>query len=141
LNPQLDQLSFQMQRTLLRIVQEALVNVHRHAAASKARVEGRIIADRVHVIIRDDGLGARVGQNTTSGRGIRGMQGRTYRWGGGFHIWSGPKGTTVHAVWPMRQHAGTSLLSASQQSTRKSWTRSLRSVRSLRAHSLRKRVK
>jgi two-component system, NarL family, sensor kinase len=32
LNPKLDRLPFDMQRTLLRIVQEALSNVHRHAA-------------------------------------------------------------------------------------------------------------
>ena len=48
LSPQLDQLSFQMQRTLLRVTQEALANVHRHAAASRVRVNGRVVAGRVH---------------------------------------------------------------------------------------------
>src|SRR6476469_7195350 len=52
LSPQLDQLSFQMQRTLLRVTQEALANVHRHAAASRVRVHGRVVAGRVHLLFR-----------------------------------------------------------------------------------------
>jgi PAS domain S-box-containing protein len=105
LNPQLDQLSFQMQRTLLRIAQEALANVHRHAAASHVHIEGRVMADRVHLIISDDGRGIQGKPEPGFGRGIRGMQDRTYRWGGELRIRSGSKGTTVHVTWPVRQHA------------------------------------
>jgi PAS domain S-box-containing protein len=50
LSSKLDQLPYQMQRTLLRIVQEALANVHRHAAASQVSIDGRVVADRVHLL-------------------------------------------------------------------------------------------
>ena len=124
LSPHLDQLSFQMQRTLLRIAQEALANVHRHAAASRVHIGGRVIADRVHLIISDNGHGIQGKQEPGSGRGIRGMQDRTYRWGGELRIGSGSKGTTVHATWPVRQHAGRfSARSAPPQPSRKRWTR------------------
>jgi signal transduction histidine kinase len=39
----LDRLPVAKQRTLLRIIQEALANVHRHAAASFVRVDGRVV--------------------------------------------------------------------------------------------------
>ena len=105
LHPELDKLPIQMQRTLLRIAQEGLTNVVRHAAASVVRIDGRIVAGRVHLIITDDGRGLGGGQDATSGRGIPGMQDRTHRWGGELRLRSGSKGTTVHAVWPVRQRA------------------------------------
>ncbi len=103
LSPQLDQLSFQMQRTLLRVTQEALANVHRHAAASRVRVNGRVVAGRVHLIISDDGRGFQGEQSAGVGRGIRGMQDRTHHWGGELRIRTGPKGTTVHVMWPVHR--------------------------------------
>jgi PAS domain S-box-containing protein len=103
LNPKLDRLSFQMQRTLLRIAQEALVNVHRHAKAARVWIDGRIIAGRVHLIISDDGRGLADGQKVPLGRGLRGMQDRSSRWGGELRIRSGNKGTQIHATWPVPQ--------------------------------------
>jgi two-component system, NarL family, sensor kinase len=103
LNPKLDRLSFQMQRTLLRIAQEALANVHRHAKATRVCIDGRIIAGRVHLIISDDGRGLADGQKVPLGRGLRGMQDRSSRWGGELRIRSGNKGTQIHATWPVPQ--------------------------------------
>jgi signal transduction histidine kinase len=97
----LDELPFEMQRTILRIAQEALGNVHRHADASHAVVQGRIIADRIHLVISDDGRGIRFEQNAAMGRGIRGMEDRAQRWGGALRIRSGASGKKVHAVWPV----------------------------------------
>jgi signal transduction histidine kinase len=102
LSPKLDKLPFEMQRTFLRIVQEALGNIHRHAAAFQAFVRGRLIGDRVHLIVSDDGRGLQSEQNAALGRGIRGMQDRARRWGGALRIRSVSKGTKVHAVWPVR---------------------------------------
>jgi signal transduction histidine kinase len=99
LSPKLDQLPYQMQRTFLRIAQEALANVHRHAEASSVRVEGRFVADRVHLTISDNGRGLRSKQDSRLGRGIRGMQDRAYQWSGELRIRSGSKGTRVHAMW------------------------------------------
>jgi PAS domain S-box-containing protein len=101
LNPKLGQLPYQMQRTFLRIAQEALANVHRHAEASSVRVDGRFVADRVHLTISDDGRGLRYKQDITSGQGIRGMRDRAYQWGGELRIRSGSKGTSIHAMWPV----------------------------------------
>jgi PAS domain S-box-containing protein len=103
LNPKLDELPYEMQRTFLRIAQEALANVHRHAQASQVCVGARFIADRVHLIVSDDGQGLRAQQ---SGRGIRGMQDRARRWGGDLRIRSGSDGTMVHAIWPVRTRHG-----------------------------------
>src|SRR5262245_23298833 len=58
-SPKLDKLPRRMQRTLFRMVQEGLANVHRHACASHVSVQLRWIGDRVHVIITDDGRGVR----------------------------------------------------------------------------------
>jgi len=123
LSPQLDRLPFEMQRTLLRIAQEALANVHRHAAASRVHIGGRVVAGRVHLIISDNGQGMQGKQEPGSSRGIRGMQDRTYRWCGELRIRSGSKGTIIHATWPMRQHAGRSVQNAPPQLSRKRWTR------------------
>jgi signal transduction histidine kinase len=101
LNPKLDRLSFQMQRTLLRISQEALVNVHRHAKATRVRIDGRIFAGRVHLIITDDGRGLQQCEKPQLGRGLRGMQDRSARWGGKLRIRSGSQGTRIHATWPV----------------------------------------
>jgi PAS domain S-box-containing protein len=103
LNPKLDELPYEMQRTFLRIAQEGLANVHRHAQASRVCVDGRFIANHVHLIISDDGQGLRVKQIATSGRGIRGMEDRARQWGGELHIRSGSDGATVHAVWPVHR--------------------------------------
>jgi two-component system, NarL family, sensor kinase len=96
LNPQLDELSFQMQRTLLGIAQEARANVHRHAGALRVRVNGRVVAERVHLFIADDGRGLQGEQGAGGGRGIRGMQDRTCAWGG--ELRTGPQGTMVHVM-------------------------------------------
>jgi PAS domain S-box-containing protein len=102
MSPKLDKLPFEMQRTFLRIAQEALANVHRHAEASQAFVRGRIVGGQVHLVIGDDGRGIRFEQDTTVGRGIRGMEDRAQRWGGTLRIRNGYKGTNVHAAWPVR---------------------------------------
>ena len=57
-SPNVDKLPLHMQRSLFRIVQEALANVHRHASASHVSVDLRWIAGRLHVIVTDNGRGA-----------------------------------------------------------------------------------
>jgi len=53
---------------LLRIVQEALTNVRKHASASKARVNVRIEEDILELTVRDDGQGFDPGCVHTAGR-------------------------------------------------------------------------
>jgi signal transduction histidine kinase len=94
--------------TLFRIVQEALNNVRRHAAASRVTVEAEFLAARVRVTVRDDGKGfvapKRPGDLVTSGRlGLIGMHERARILGGTLSIRSQPgEGTTVVVDVPVQ---------------------------------------
>ena len=83
-----------------RIVQEALTNVMRHAAASRARVNLHVEADTLHVEVTDDGNAA---ASTGAGHGLRGMRERAAALGG--DVTAGPMehgGWQVHARLPLR---------------------------------------
>ena len=103
-NPRIDKLPFAMQRSLFRIVQEALANVHRHASATRVSVELRLISGRLHLIVTDNGRGvpgAPTGREPVEfrpGIGIRGIKMRVRQFGGDLKIWTGTLGTMVHAV-------------------------------------------
>jgi len=82
-----------------RIVQEALTNVMRHAAASRARVNLHVEADILHVEVTDDG---NAGTPTGDGHGLRGMRERAAALGG--DVTAGPAergGWHVHARLPL----------------------------------------
>ena len=101
-----DHLSLPLQQTLLRIVQEALTNVYRHASATCVSVNFRCVGKRLRLVISDNGKGT--GTEETSGRqnakqfrlgvGIPGMIARMQQFGGNLDIRSGPKGTAVYAT-------------------------------------------
>lgn len=82
-----------------RIVQEALTNVRRHAAAAHAVVELRYGAGALELSIEDDGVGATgVGEE---GHGLIGMRERVAVAGGELSAGSRPGGGwRVHAVLP-----------------------------------------
>jgi PAS domain S-box-containing protein len=102
LNPEIDNLPYQMQRALLRIAQEALANVHRHATATRIALNARCIADRVHLVVSDDGQRSKDECVAfTPGRGISGMTARVHQYRGELRIRAGRHGTRVHAVLPM----------------------------------------
>jgi two-component system, NarL family, sensor kinase len=106
--PEVDKLSYRAQRSVLRVIQEALTNVYRHAKAS--RVEIAIEATETHLRLRvnDDGCGiptgqARLGTRAISlGVGIPGMRTRVHQLGGTLQIHSSTErgGTTLIAVIP-----------------------------------------
>jgi PAS domain S-box-containing protein len=99
-----EELPFSVQRALLRVVQEALANVHRHASASKVSITVKCAADRVHLVVADDGKGANgmakrePCETFRAGVGIPGMTARLRRAGGDLEIESGPRGTRLHGV-------------------------------------------
>jgi len=100
-NPNVDTLPLHMQRSLFRIVQEALANVYRHACASHVSVDLRWIADRVHVVVTDNGRGADGNQEEPSfrpGVGIYGIRARARQLGGDLKIRTGSHGTRIHVV-------------------------------------------
>jgi two-component system, NarL family, sensor kinase len=96
-----------LKRGLLRIVQEALANVHRHARASSVHIDLRCIAQCVHLSIIDDGVGmAQTGQDTNSdslptGVGLQGILARTQHLSGAVRIRSDSHGTTLHVAVPL----------------------------------------
>jgi signal transduction histidine kinase len=85
-----------------RIVQEALTNVMRHAAASRALVSLRVEGDTLSIDVTDDGMGAAAGARAPSGHGLRGMSERAAALGG--DVTAGPAergGWNVHARLPL----------------------------------------
>jgi signal transduction histidine kinase len=85
-----------------RMVQEALNNAARHAAAKNARVELKQTSDAIRVKITDDGRG--FDPQRTRGMGLLGMEERVKRLGGTIQIDSQPgAGTTVHAELPLNR--------------------------------------
>jgi signal transduction histidine kinase len=103
----IDELSRQAQESILRVVQESLANVHRHAAASQASVHLKRRGDRLHIVITDNGRGLQTSANEAHGAplptgvGIAGMTARMRQLGGSLHMRSRASGTTVHAIVPL----------------------------------------
>ena len=83
----------------LRIVQEALTNVVRHAGASRATVRLRRRPDALEVQVDDDGTG---GEGSTPGRGLTGMRERALALGGTAEAGPRPgRGFRVRAHLPL----------------------------------------
>jgi signal transduction histidine kinase len=85
--------------TLFRILQEALVNVHRHAHARSVFVQLTNRVTEVTLQVSDDGRGLSSpdGGIFAPGVGILGMQTRIAHLGGELSIDSGSEGTTLQA--------------------------------------------
>jgi signal transduction histidine kinase len=87
---------------LLRVAQEALVNVHRHAHAScvTAKLERR--GSSIELTISDDGVGmpSRKELAMHGGVGVEGMRFRVERLGGRFHIAKLKHGTKISVSVP-----------------------------------------
>ena len=88
---------------LLRVTQEALVNVHRHSHAKSAKVELNQRADKLELRISDDGIGmsAGISADDSHGIGVQGMRHRIEARGGKFEIRSLKRGTMVCATIPI----------------------------------------
>lgn len=107
-----DRLSYDCQHAMLRIVQEGLTNIFRHANATEVRIVADV-TDRQHRLTIGDngrGLSARRGKDGTKaalmGVGIPAMRARVKQLGGKLEIRSDPtksySGTTLCAVFPHR---------------------------------------
>jgi signal transduction histidine kinase len=90
---------------LVRVIQEALTNVRKHAGAHRAWVRFTLDGDMGCVTIADDGIGFRVESMTgNNGKrfGLRTMRERTEGLGGSLEIRSAPgQGTQVVARIPL----------------------------------------
>jgi two-component system NarL family sensor kinase len=92
-----------VEEALYRVVQEALANVAKHAAAKNVRVAVVLENDEIHLTVIDDGRGFAVRQkkpSETGGHhlGLLSMRERLEALGGRFEVRSKPgEGTEVHA--------------------------------------------
>lgn len=97
------QASSSVEAALYRIAQEALSNIHRHAAASRAKVRLTGTKACLHLIISDDGIGFDKGGTErphAMGVGILGMEERVRELGGRFSIRRAKEGTVLCASIP-----------------------------------------
>lgn len=103
-----DELSGELQHALLRITQESLGNVQRHAGGTRAAVDVRCIADVVHLVVRDDGKGMGPEQASRLAERLRlevGIPELTVRIRPSCCHDAGQcrgKGTTIHVSLPLR---------------------------------------
>jgi signal transduction histidine kinase len=86
---------------MLRVAQEALVNVHRHSQATSAEVILERTANGVRLTISDNGIGIGSGASEGRGIGLPGMRDRMERHGGLFHVRNLKHGTKVTASMPV----------------------------------------
>jgi signal transduction histidine kinase len=90
---------------LMRILQEALANVRRHARASSVLVRLERAGDAARLTVKDDGCGFDATQPAADARprfGLATMQERAEAAGGKFRLESRPgRGTTVEATLPL----------------------------------------
>jgi signal transduction histidine kinase len=101
----------EVERGLLRVAQEALSNVERHAQARRVRLDLAVRAGQLSLRVADDGVGFLVsGEGAVRpGLGTIGMRERMELMGGRLLIWSRPRrGTLVVARLPndVYQRAG-----------------------------------
>jgi two-component system nitrate/nitrite sensor histidine kinase NarX len=96
-------LASEVQAQLIRIVQEALSNVRKHAHASQAWVACRMDAGDLVLEVRDDGCGFSPEDVPNSSRyGLQGMRERTEMIGAEFQVISRPQqGTTIRVRLPL----------------------------------------
>jgi len=107
--PDVDRLPYETKRTLLRVVQEALTNVFRHAKATEVTITIDIVDDRFHLTVSDNGRGlpagpGRYGAPGSIGVGIPAMRARLHEIGGTLEIQSNraipQPGTVLCAMFP-----------------------------------------
>jgi len=89
------------ERLVYRLVQEALTNVAKHAAASRVAVAVRQEGCKIEIEVRDDGEGFDPAASTP-GRGLTGMRERIELLGGRIAVTSAPgDGTEIAATVPL----------------------------------------
>jgi signal transduction histidine kinase len=109
-----DRLPLDTETALFRVIQESLINIHRHAGSKTARIRVRRDAETLVMEIEDRGQGIppalleRI-MSLGGGVGIAGMCERIGQLGGRLEVVSsvhGTTGTTVRARLPLMRSAG-----------------------------------
>ncbi|MGB9066932.1 MAG: sensor histidine kinase [Candidatus Acidiferrales bacterium] len=101
LNGTIRRLPPEIEKGLLRISQEALSNVVKHAQAREVRIELFLDSERVRLCVKDDGQGFQP-ELSAGSFGLTSMQDRTKALGGVWTVHSEPgRGTEIHASIPI----------------------------------------
>jgi two-component system sensor histidine kinase DegS len=104
-----DKLTEAQQTVVLRVVQEALQNVRKHARAQETTIATRILDDAWVAEVRDDGRGFDVGSVAARGRrnfGLQFMRERAELIGATLEVSSGPEaGTVVRLTIPIAEES------------------------------------
>lgn len=88
---------------VLRLLQEALNNVLKHAHAQRVRIATRDLNDRIEIRVEDDGEGFDMA-TARKGRGLRSQVKRAQRLGGTLHVESAPgRGTRLSLRLPVQK--------------------------------------
>jgi len=89
---------------VLRVLQEALTNVGKHADATVVRVSAHVDNGLFELDIVDNGRGFRPEETSGDGLGVQGMKERARLMGGELRVISEPRGgTSVHLSVPIRE--------------------------------------
>lgn len=110
-SPDFNRLPREIELALFRVVQESLINIHRHSGSLTARVRVMRDSNAVMLEVMDEGRGMppeildRAKRIVPGlGVGIAGMQERLEQLGGMLETDSGSQGTTVRAILPHPSH-------------------------------------
>lgn len=91
----------ELEATLVRVTQEALTNVDKHAQAQRVGLTLSYMEDLVTLDVRDDGIGFDVGRTPEHAFGLDGMRRRVQRLAGTLSVESEPTaGTAISASLP-----------------------------------------
>jgi signal transduction histidine kinase len=89
---------------MLRVLQEALTNVGKHADATVVRVSAQVDDGLFELDIVDNGRGFRPEETSGDGLGVQGMKERARLMGGDLRVISEPSGgTSVHLSVPIHE--------------------------------------
>ena len=109
-----NRLSPEAELMLMRVLQEALGNIHKHSKSRSAEVRLTINSGAAVFEVKDHGVGVRPDvlerfrKSGLSGVGWAGMQGRARELGGEFRVESSRNGTVIEVTLPLtKQDAGT----------------------------------
>lgn len=95
-----DSISAEVTTAVYRILQEALTNVCKYAAATEVKIQ-LITSAELYLIIEDNGVGFSLDKNST-GFGLQGMRERTLALGGQFDILTAPSaGCKITVQFPL----------------------------------------
>jgi two-component system, NarL family, sensor kinase len=110
ISAEVDKLSYARQRSVLRVIQEALTNIFRHAKATEVKIAMQTTETHFKLRISDNGIGMPIGRARSGpkaisfGVGIPAMRARLRHMGGSLEIHSSSttrgSGTTLCAVIP-----------------------------------------